>query len=201
MTWPQNAGKHISEDHNCNSFPGKRLQLQWSGGGVCTLKPPTGDSLGMSVSRTPFYKIPYPLQKRIPHPMYILLRASRDVFFYQQRDVSLNKEGWKQIKLIQWVTKVLRHLAVKFDFWASWKYYPSPRTKSDFNQGMRSATITEGSASCESTEWYNTLPAESARCVCFFLLSVFLGKIYVTQTAMRRDKSGQAKRFCFSWIV
>ena len=63
---------------------------------------------------------------------------------------------------------------------------PGCWTKSDFNQGMRSATITEGSARCESTEWYNTLPAESARCVnCYFLLSVFLGKMYVTLPAMR----------------
>ena len=171
-----------------NVFPENLYNYNGSAGGVCPLKPPTGDSLGMSVSLIPFYKILYPFQKRIPHPKYIWLRASRNVF-YQQRDVSLNKEGWKQIKLKQWVTKVLRHLAVKFGFWASWKYYPSPRTKSDFNQGMRSATITEGSARCESTEWYNTLPAESARCVnCYFLLSVFLGKMYVTLPAMRWDK-------------
>ena len=72
-----------------NTFP--RILIINVSGGVCTMEPPTRDCLRLSVSRTPFYKIPYPLQQRIHHPMYICWHASRDIF-YHQREVSLSKQ-------------------------------------------------------------------------------------------------------------
>ena len=93
--------------------------------------------------------------------------------------------------------------AVKFDFQASWKHYPSQRTKLDFNQGMRSATITEGSVQCESTEWCNTLLTESARCVCSFRLSVSVSRKDLCNSASSAMRQGQDKRsdIVFSWIA
>ena len=187
LTWPQNAGKHISEDHNYKSFPGKY---------ICTLEPPTGDCLGLSVSRTPFKNpVSAPAKNSPSHVQYVFM--PHKMFFTSSVTFYWTKKAESKSNL-QWVTNVLRHFIVKFQFRTSWKYYLSSRTKSNFNQGMRSATITEGSAPCESTEWYNTLLAESARCVCSFLLSVFLGKIYVTLTALRWDKvmRNEATLFC-----